>query len=112
MDEEAEEGIFENAVEIDITSQPLSLTYTPNSIKAEENTQNVSTAPTFIGSTDGLVYSIKSTTPQTSMISIEPTTGIITLATDNKLEIGTTCNVSITASNQYGSKEDVYKRQA
>lgn len=105
VDEEAEEGIFENAIEIDVTSQPLSLIYAPNSVKAEENTRNVSTAPAFIGSTEGLVYSIKSTTPQTSMISIEPTTGIITLAADNKLEIGTTCNVSITATNQYGSKD-------
>lgn len=105
VDEDAEDGIFENAIEIDVTSQPLSLIYAPSSVKAEENILSISTAPSFIGSTDGLTYSIKSITPQTSAISIDPTTGAITLAADNKLEVGTVCNVSVTATNQYGSKD-------
>lgn len=110
VDEEAEEGIFENAITIDITSKPLALVYTPNAVRVEENTQNVSVAPTLIGSMDGLSYTLKSVSPATSSISIDPATGVISLAANNNLEIGTVCNVSITATNQYGSTDfdDVY----
>lgn len=105
VDEEAEEGIFTNAIEIDVTSKPLSLIYTPNPVKIEENAENISAAPTFVGSTDGLTYAIKSIEPENSSISIDPTTGVITVAANNNLAVGTTCNISITATNQYGTKD-------
>lgn len=105
VDEEAEEGIFENAIEIDITSKPLALTYAPNTVKVEENSSNISVVPTFIGSSDGLIYAIKSVNPASSYITINPTTGVITLAANNNLEIGTTCEISVTATNQYGSTD-------
>lgn len=105
VDEAAEEGIYENAIEINITSKPLALTYTPNSVKVEENAQNISIAPTLVGSSDGLIYSIKSTTPSSSFVTIDPTTGVITLAANNELEIDATCEVSVTVKNQYGSAD-------
>lgn len=105
VDEEAEEGIFTNALEIDITSKPLSLVYTPNSVKVETKTKNVSTAPTLVGSDNELTYTIKSVTPENTMVTIDPTTGVITLDAGNTLEIGNICEVSVTATNQYGSTD-------
>lgn len=110
VDEESEEGIFENAIEIDVTSKPLSLTYTPNSVRVEENTEYVSATPVIVGSTEGLTYTIKSVSPENSPISIDSSTGILTLAADNNMEIGTQCTVSVNVSNEYGNKdfENVY----
>lgn len=105
VDEAAEEGIFENAIEIDITSKPLTLTYTPNTVKVEENAQNISAAPTLVGSSEGLTYAIKSVSPTSSSVAIDPVTGVITLAANNQMEIGTTCEVSVTVTNQYGSTD-------
>lgn len=105
VDEAAEEGIFENAIEIDITSKPLTLTYTPNTVKVEENAQNISAAPTLVGSSEGLTYAIKSVSPTSSSVTIDPVTGVITLAANNQMEIGTTCEVSVTVTNQYGSTD-------
>lgn len=105
VDEAAEEGIFENAIEIDITSKPLTLTYTPNTVKVEENAQNVSAVPTLVGSSEGLTYAIKSVNPTSSSVTIDPVTGVITLAANNQMEIGTTSEVSVTVTNQYGSTD-------
>lgn len=110
VDEEAEEGIFENALEINVTSKPLSLSYTPNSVRTEVGTAHVSTSPAFIGSTDQLNYKIKSITPADAPISIDPTSGVLTLNAQNKLNIDDKCEVSVTATNQFGSTdfENVY----
>lgn len=96
-------GIYENAVTFDITSKPLSLLYNPNSVKVEKNIEFISSEPTLMGSADDLSYQIKSITPTTSYINIDPQTGVITLQANNNLEIGTTCDVTITATNKYGS---------
>ena len=90
-----EEGIFENAIEIDITSKPLTLTYTPNTVKVEENAQNISAVPTLVGSSEGLTYAIKSVSPTSSSVTIDPVTGVITLAANNQMEIGTTSDYQI-----------------
>ena len=58
--EDPEMGIFENALEIHVTSRPLSLTYTPNEGKIEEEgelspeTTFQSNPPVLKGSTEGL----------------------------------------------------------
>lgn len=105
MDEEAEEGIFENALEISITSKPLSLTYTPNAIRTELGEAGVSGAPVLVGSTDQLTYSIKSISPANAPVTIHPETGVITLSKDNTLPIGEECKVSVTVSNNFGSAD-------
>lgn len=111
VDETAEEGIFENAMEINITSKPLALTYTPNAVRVEENIQNVSVAPTLIGSSEGLTYALKSVSPTSPFVKIDPATGVIILEANNQLAIGTTCKVTVTVTNQYGSTdfEDVFE---
>ena len=110
VDDEAEEGIFANALEIDITSKPLSLIYTPTSVRTEVGTGNVSVSPVLIGSTDDLVYSIKSKNPADAPISIDPATGVITLDANNSLAIDDKCDVTVTVTNKFGTNdfEDVY----
>lgn len=79
-------GIFENALEINVTSRPLSLTYTPNEGKIEEEgelspeTTFQSNPPVLKGSTEGLTYSISSISPSTDKITIDPTTGVLSVA--------------------------------
>lgn len=111
VDEVAEEGIYENAMEIDVTSKPLALRYTPNAVRVEENIQNVSVVPTLVGSSEGLTYAIKSVNPASSFVKIDPATGVITLEADNQLAIGTTCKVTATVTNKYGSTDfdDIYE---
>lgn len=98
-------GIYENAVTFNITSKPLSLLYNPNSVKVEKNIEFISSAPTLVGSNDDLSYQIKKITPTTNHISINPQTGIVTLQANNNSEIGTTYDVTITATNKYGNTD-------
>ncbi|MBD3591805.1 surface glycan-binding family protein [Bacteroides sp. GM023] len=98
-------GIFENAVTFNIISKPLSLIYTPNSVKAEKNSAYVTTVPVLKGSLEELAYSIKSVTPENAPITIDPTTGVLSLSENNGLEIDTECKVSISVTNKYGSTD-------
>ena len=98
-------GIFENAVEFNITSKPLELTYTPDNGIVETNEILTSTAPVVKGSLEELKYSIKAITPATDKIVIDETTGIISIAQGNNLEIGKTFVVDVTATNKYGSRD-------
>lgn len=102
---EAGSGIYENAVIFHITSKPLSLLYTPNSVKVEKNQAYLSSTPTLKGSVEDLTYSIKSVSPQTSHISINDKTGEISLNANNELEIGNTYQMTVTATNRYGTKD-------
>lgn len=104
-DEDGEEGLFAKALVIDVTSRPLSLTYAPSEVRVEENIANTSVAPEFVGSVEGLKYSIKSVEPATSAVSIDPATGAVSIAKDNGLAIGTELNVSVTVENQFGKAD-------
>jgi len=102
---EAGTGIYENAVTFNITSKPLTLLYSPNSVKVEKDQTYASNVPTLKGSLEGVTYKIKSISPESSAISINEQNGIISLNANNGLEIGSSYNVSVTASNQYGSTD-------
>lgn len=102
---EAGAGIYENAVTFKIISSPLTLTYNPSSVKVEKDEAFTSSVPILKGSTDGLTYKIKSISPETSAITIDEQTGVITLAGNNGLEIDNSYSVVVTATNQYGSKD-------
>lgn len=102
---EAGTGIYENALVFNITSKPLAILYTPNSVKVEVDQAFTSNIPTFKGSTEELVYSIKSISPETSHVSINASTGEISLNANNGLEIGNTFKVAVTATNRYGTKD-------
>lgn len=103
-------GIYADAVTFNVVSSPLSLLYTPNSVKVEENVAYTSLEPTLKGSTDGLTYAIKSVTPATDAVTIDSSTGVLSLKENNGLAIGSAYNVSVTATNDYGTKtfEDVF----
>lgn len=102
---EAGVGIYENAVMFNIISSPLTLTYTPASVRVEINQPYTSVTPLLKGSIEGLSYHIKSISPETDAISINEQTGVITLAANSGLEIGNSYKVSVTATNQYGTKD-------
>lgn len=102
---EAGTGIYENAATFNITSKPLTLLYAPNSVKVEKDQAYASNVPTLKGSIEGVTYKIKSISPETSAISINEQDGTISLNANNGLEIGSNYNVSVTASNQYGSTD-------
>lgn len=102
---EAGAGIYENAVVFNIISSPLALTYKPASVRVEKDQEYVSSVPTLKGSPEGLSYKIKSISPETSTISIDEQTGVITLTANNGLEIGDIYNIDVTATNQYGSTD-------
>ncbi|NGM62856.1 DUF4958 domain-containing protein [Sphingobacterium sp. SGG-5] len=105
-----DEGIFENAIEINITSKPLALTYAPASGKIEEETAlsgkttYTSTVPVLKGSPDDLVYTLKSVTPATDKIKIDPQTGVISVAQDHGLVAGEEFQVSVNVKNIYSAE--------
>lgn len=102
-----DEGIFQNAVEIDIISKPLGLTYTPSSGKIEEEsalsgkTSFTSTVPTLKGSLNDLSYSIKSISPATNKIAINAQTGVISVAENHGFTAGQKYKVTVNAKNAY-----------
>lgn len=105
--EKDEEGIFENAVEIDITSKPLGLTYDPQVGKLEEEsalsgkTSYTSNAPKLTGSLDGVQYTIKSISPVTNKITINAQTGVISVAENHGLTSGQQYKISVNVKNAY-----------
>lgn len=103
--EDSSEGLFENALEINVTSAPLELTYTPAASKAETGVAFTSAVPVLVGSTDDLKYSIRGTSPETSEVTIDGTTGTLSLPEGHTLEAGTEIAVSVTAENKYGSSD-------
>ena len=111
-DAESEEGIFTDALAINVTAPPMELVYSSSPARVEENYSHTSAAPQLTGSRDGLVYSIKTVSPESaaSVFSVDQSTGVITLAEANGLPIGTICSVSLTVTNDYGTADfdDVY----
>lgn len=97
--------IYEDAVTFNITSSPLALTYTPDKGSLETNYAFASAQPVLKGSIEELSYAIKAITPATDKISIDPATGILSIAASNNMEVGTSYVVDITATNKYGSTD-------
>lgn len=111
VDANSQEGIFANAIEVDITSEPLSLNYTPDNSKVEVGATDEmkSAVPVMIGSREQLKYQIAGTTPANVPVKIDPATGELSLGR-HSLAVNTECHINVTVSNQYGSKtfENVY----
>lgn len=98
---------YDNVLEFNITSLPLSLNYEVDSLQIEQNGSDTSFIPVYKGSPDELVYSIKSVTPETpnqAKFRIDPATGRIYVEKDNALEVNT-YHLSVTATNKYGNKD-------
>lgn len=100
-----DQGLFENAVEIKVTSKPLSLTYTPNTGKIEEETEEgtsfTTTAPALKGSPEGVVYSIKSITPPTDKMEINKATGVLSVVAGHGFAAGQTFAVNVNVVNEH-----------
>ncbi len=107
-----DEGIFENAVEINITSKPLLVEYAPATGKLEEesvksgSTTFASNIPMFKGSLEGIEFSLKSVSPLTDKINIDPQTGVIYVDEEHGLTSGNTYLIDINVKNEF-AKEGV-----
>lgn len=97
--------IYEDAVTFNITSSPLALTYTPETGAVETGYAFASPQPVMKGSLEDLNYKIKAITPATDKISIDPATGILSIAANNNMEVGASYVVDVTATNKYGSTD-------
>ena len=102
---DSSEGIFTDALTVEIASPPISLAYTPSSSKVEAGRGFVSNVPEFVGSATDLEFSIKSIVPQTEYVSIDKTNGVITLAEGHDLAVGEEIVISVSAKNSYGSRD-------
>lgn len=106
-----DEGIFENALEINVTSAPFGLEYTPNEdmLEAENDksgkTSFQSNAPALKGPLEGIEYSIKNITPTTDKIKIDPTTGVLSVDKDHGLQSGNNYVISIHVKNNFGEED-------
>ena len=106
-----DEGIFENALEINVTSAPFGLEYTPNEdmLEAENDksgkTSFQSNAPALKGPLEGIEYSIKNITPTTDKIKIDPTTGVLSVDKDHGLQSGNNYVISIHVQNNFGEED-------
>ena len=110
VDGDSQDGIYQNALTINVTSGPLALSFSPSQGKVEAGLAMKSKAPIVKGSKDGLKFDLKSVTPKCDWVKVEASTGIITIAEGNDLVIGDRYVVSMIATNKYGSRdfEDVY----
>ncbi len=102
---DSEEGIFTDALTVEIASPPVALAYTPSTVKVQRKTAYTGAAPAFTGSLTDLKFSIKATDPETDEVSINPATGAITLAEDNSFDTGDEITISVTAVNAYGTAD-------
>ena len=109
-EDEPEMGLFENALTVNITSEPLALTYSPASSRVEFGAGFTSSVPELRGSLDDLSYSVKSLSIPDAPVTIDEKTGAISIAEGNTLDIGDVCKVTVTATNKYGTADfaDVY----
>ncbi|MGN1046841.1 MAG: surface glycan-binding family protein [Candidatus Cryptobacteroides sp.] len=98
-------GIFGDAVSIKIVAAPTSLSYTPDNGLIEEEkgsytTSFTSAAPVLKGSVDGIQYTL-ATTPQTDKITIDPETGVISIAQNHGLVKGSTYDIDVLVKNDF-----------
>lgn len=109
---DSEEGLFANALTVNVTSKPLSLTYATGKLEeaTEEsgNTSFVSQTPTFKGSTDGIAYSIESVSPASDKFVINAKTGVISVAEGHGLKSGEKYSISVRVKNDYSTEGVVF----
>ena len=103
---EDQKGIFKNALTLNVTSIPTTVTYSPALVKVENGVASKSSAPAYKGSRDGLKYAIKSVLPDNEVgITIDENTGVLTYPATDKAEVGDTYKVSLTVTNDFGTAD-------
>ena len=101
----SEEGIFADALAVDIVSPPVYLAYDPQVKRVEEGSAYVSAAPSFVASLKDLKFEIKAVYPENVPLNIDQTTGAISLDAENGLSPGDEVQISIKVTNAYGTKD-------
>lgn len=102
---DSEEGLFSDALTVEVASAPISLVYNPSTAKVEAGESYTSPIPEFIGSVTGLEFSIKKVIPESDKFSIDKTSGVITLAKGHEYAIGDEIVLSVSAKNNYGERD-------
>ena len=102
---DSEEGLFSDALTVEVASAPISLVYNPSAAKVEAGESYTSPVPEFIGSVTGLEFSIKKVIPESDKFSIDKTSGVITLAKGHEYAIGDEIVLSVSAKNNYGERD-------
>ena len=102
---DSEEGLFSDALTVEVASAPISLVYNPSTAKVEAGERYTSPVPEFIGSVAGLEFSIKKAVPESDKFSIDKTSGVITLAKGHEYAIGDEIVLSVSAKNNYGERD-------
>ena len=102
---DSEEGLFSDALTVEVASAPMSLVYNPSTAKVEAGESYTSPVPEFIGSVTGLEFSIKKVIPESDKFSIDKTSGVITLAKGHEYAIGDEIVLSVSAKNNYGERD-------
>ncbi len=102
---DSEEGLFSDALTVEVASAPISLVYNPSTAKVEAGESYTSPVPEFIGSVAGLEFSIKKAVPESDKFSIDKTSGVITLAKGHEYAIGDEIVLSVSAKNNYGERD-------
>ena len=102
---ESEEGLYANALTVDVVSPPVALAYDPQIKRVEEGEPFISAAPSCVASTKGLLFELKAVYPENVPLTIDPSTGVLTLAADNGLASGSQVQISVRVTNSFGTKD-------
>jgi len=107
---DSEEGLFTDALKVNVVSKPLSITYSPASgiIEEEDETRKTSHAskvPSLTGSAEEVVWSIAGIQPETDKIVIDAATGVISIAEGHGLLKDATYKVDVTVRNKYSDDQ-------
>ena len=68
-----------------------------------------SNIPALKGSAEGLVYSISSVSPNTDKITIDPTTGVLSVAAHHGFKDGEKYQISVKAINEFSPEGVVFE---
>ena len=103
---EDEEGLFRKALRLDVTSAPVGISYNPSAATVEIGYSGKSVRPEIKGSLEGLVYTLKSVSPDNSIgITVDDATGVIKFPETYDVSNGDKYTVSITAENKFGAMD-------
>ncbi len=116
VDAESEEGIFPDALTVNVTSAPKSLVYTPSEGKIEAGIGWGFDVPAVAGSLEELKFSFADlkkmneagessdlTDEEKGWLAIDETTGAISVADGHGFAIGDVLSIAVTVSNKYGT---------
>lgn len=101
-----EAGIYANALTLKAVSAPYNLVYNPAERKVEVNSPASSAVPSYLGTPQETVFSIIAVNPEGGpAVSVEPSTGVLTMQAPSEAQIGTDYVVSVRVANVWGAAD-------